>query len=95
MIAVVLTFVPATVFLKLVSIGMAAAIFVDAALASMVFVPTSMELLGDRNWWLPRWLDRVLLPNVHVDGSDQPRRGTPTAPLTPAAEPVDEPQLVA
>ena len=26
-----------------------------------------MELLGDRNWWLPRWLDRIL-PNVAVEG---------------------------
>jgi RND superfamily putative drug exporter len=28
-----------------------------------------MELLGERNWWLPGWLDR-LLPHVHVDGVD-------------------------
>jgi len=30
-------------------------------------VPATMELLGDRNWWLPRWLDR-LLPNFDVEG---------------------------
>jgi len=30
-------------------------------------VPATMELLGDRNWWLPRWLDRIL-PNVDVEG---------------------------
>jgi RND superfamily putative drug exporter len=28
-----------------------------------------MELLGDRNWWLPGWLDR-LLPNIHVEGHE-------------------------
>jgi len=33
----------------------------------MVLVPATMELLGDRNWWLPRWLDRIL-PEVHVEG---------------------------
>ena len=33
----------------------------------MVLVPATMELLGDANWWLPRWLDR-LLPNVHIEG---------------------------
>jgi RND superfamily putative drug exporter len=36
----------------------------------MVLVPSAMELLGDRNWWFPRWLDR-LLPRLHVEaGAD-------------------------
>ena len=35
----------------------------------MVLVPATMELLGDRNWWLPGWLDR-LLPNIHVEGHE-------------------------
>ena len=75
MIAVFLAFVPGDqVFLKLIGVGMATAIFVDATLVRMVLVPASMELLGDRNWWLPRWLDR-LLPHVHVDGPDHPHRG--------------------
>jgi len=30
-------------------------------------VPATMELLGDKNWWMPRWLDRIL-PNVDVEG---------------------------
>ena len=34
----------------------------------MLLVPATMELLGDKNWWLPRWLDR-LLPNIDVEGS--------------------------
>jgi RND superfamily putative drug exporter len=33
----------------------------------MVLVPATMELLGDWNWWLPKWLDRIL-PRVHVEG---------------------------
>ena len=37
----------------------------------MVLVPGTMELLGDRNWWLPRWLDR-LLPNLDVEGHAPP-----------------------
>ena len=37
----------------------------------MVLVPATMELLGDRNWWLPAWLDQ-LLPNVHVEGHELP-----------------------
>jgi RND superfamily putative drug exporter len=56
------------VFLKMIGIGMAAAIFVDATLVRMVLVPATMELLGDRNWWLPGWLAR-LLPNVHVEAT--------------------------
>ena len=52
--------------LKLFGLGMAAAVLVDATLVRMVLVPATMELLGDRNWWLPRWLQRVL-PTIHVD----------------------------
>jgi RND superfamily putative drug exporter len=55
------------VFLKLAGIGLATAVFVDATVVRMVLVPATMELLGDRNWWLPRWLDR-LLPHVDVEG---------------------------
>ena len=70
MITVFLAFVPSdTVFLKMIGIGMAAAIFVDATIVRMVLVPATMELLGDRNWWLPGWLDR-LLPDVHIEGTD-------------------------
>jgi putative drug exporter of the RND superfamily len=35
----------------------------------MVMVPATMELLGDRNWWLPGWLNR-LLPDIHVEGRE-------------------------
>jgi RND superfamily putative drug exporter len=34
----------------------------------MLLVPATMELLGDRNWWLPRWLDRIL-PTINIEGS--------------------------
>ena len=48
------------VFLKLIGIGMASAILIDATIVRMVLVPAVMQLLGDRNWWLPRWLGRLL-----------------------------------
>ena len=73
------------VFLKLIGLGMAAAIFLDATVVRMVLVPASMQLLGERNWWLPRWLDRVL-PNLDVDGP--PPLATPADDDDPAAEPV-------
>jgi len=52
--------------LKLFGLGMAVAVFVDATIVRMVLVPATMELLGARNWWLPRWLS--WLPQVHVEG---------------------------
>jgi RND superfamily putative drug exporter len=55
------------VFLKLAGLGLATAVFVDATVVRMVLVPATMELLGDRNWWLPRWLDRRL-PHLDVEG---------------------------
>jgi RND superfamily putative drug exporter len=52
---------------KLMGTGLATAIFLDATIVRMLLVPATMELLGDRNWWLPKWLDRIL-PNVDVEG---------------------------
>ncbi len=54
------------VFLKLMGIGMATAIFVDATIVRMVLVPAVMQLLGRANWWLPGWLDRRL-PRLDVE----------------------------
>jgi putative drug exporter of the RND superfamily len=45
---------------KMLGLGMATAIFVDATIVRMVLVPATMTLLGRANWWQPRWLDRVL-----------------------------------
>jgi RND superfamily putative drug exporter len=53
--------------LKLLGLGLATAVFVDATIVRMVLVPSTMELLGKANWWLPRWLDRVL-PRINVEG---------------------------
>ncbi len=55
--------------IKLFGTGLATAVLLDATVVRMLLVPATMELLGDRNWWLPRWLDR-LLPTVDVEGSD-------------------------
>jgi RND superfamily putative drug exporter len=55
------------VSLKLIGLGLATAIFVDATIVRMVLVPAVMQLLGDRNWWLPRWLDRMI-PEAGLEG---------------------------
>ena len=52
---------------KLFGFGLATAIAIDATLVRMLIVPSTMELLGARNWWLPRWLDRII-PNLRVEG---------------------------
>jgi RND superfamily putative drug exporter len=53
--------------IKLFGLGLAVAVFVDATLVRMVLVPATMELLGNANWWLPKWLHRIL-PKVRVEG---------------------------
>jgi RND superfamily putative drug exporter len=69
MVVVFLAFLAAPdVFLKLFGIGLASAIFLDATLVRMVLVPAVMQLLGDRNWWIPSWLERVL-PRIEVEAA--------------------------
>jgi RND superfamily putative drug exporter len=52
--------------LKLIGFGLAFAVFIDATLVRLVLVPATMELLGDRNWWFPKWLE--WLPRLHIEG---------------------------
>ena len=52
---------------KVLGLGLATAILVDATLVRLVLVPATMKLLGDANWWIPGWLDR-LLPTLDVAG---------------------------
>jgi RND superfamily putative drug exporter len=54
--------------LKLFGLGLGIAVLLDATIVRMVLVPATMELLGDRNWWLPKWLDRIL-PRIKVEGA--------------------------
>jgi putative drug exporter of the RND superfamily len=57
--------------LKLFGLGLATAVFVDATLVRMVLVPSTMELLGNANWWFPRWLDRTV-PKLSVEVETAP-----------------------
>ncbi|MDX3002373.1 MMPL family transporter [Kribbella solani] len=58
---------------KMLAVGMAVAVLIDASVVRMILVPSVMTLLGEHAWWLPRWLDRVI-PNIQLEG------GTPPAP---------------
>jgi RND superfamily putative drug exporter len=53
--------------IELFGVGLASAVLLDATIVRMLLVPATMELLGDKNWWLPGWLDRIL-PNIDVEG---------------------------
>ncbi len=67
MIAVFLAFVASPVpSLKMLGLGLATAVLVDATLVRMVLVPATMALLGKANWWLPGWLDQIL-PRLVVE----------------------------
>ncbi len=53
---------------KMFAVGLTVAVLVDATVVRMVLVPATMALMGDANWWLPGWLDR-LLPHIDVEGT--------------------------
>jgi RND superfamily putative drug exporter len=57
--------------IKLMGLGLSSAVLLDATIVRMLLVPATMELLGERNWWLPKWLDR-LLPKIDVEGHAEP-----------------------
>jgi RND superfamily putative drug exporter len=65
----VLTGVPS---IKELGLGNAVAIALDATLVRLILVPAAMQLLGDWNWWLPGWLDRIL-PRLDLEGGDGDR----------------------
>ncbi|MFD7320506.1 MMPL family transporter [Streptomyces sp. NPDC059875] len=80
MVAVFLSFAvandPST---KMFGLGLATAIFIDATVVRMVLVPATMTLLGRTNWWLPKWLDRML-PRGPVGTDDTDAESTGEVP---------------
>jgi RND superfamily putative drug exporter len=82
--------------IKLIGLGLAVAVLIDATLVRMVLVPATMELLGRANWWLPRWLNRII-PRLSVEGRAVPARvPARSAEPLPAPAPADliEPDVV-
>ena len=67
MVSVFLSFVTTDlVAIKQLAVGLAASVAIDATLIRLLLVPATMFLFGERNWWLPRWLDRII-PHLSVD----------------------------
>ncbi|MGK2887962.1 MAG: MMPL family transporter [Rhodococcus sp. (in: high G+C Gram-positive bacteria)] len=74
-------------FIKSIGFALAAAVFFDAFIVRMVIIPSVMALLGDKAWWLPKWIDRIL-PDVDIEGAKLQKatpKGEPDAdPAQPA-----------
>ena len=64
--------------LKLIGLGLAVAVAIDATIVRIVLVPATMELLGNANWWLPRWLQRVVPTLAHRADAGRTRGGVRT-----------------
>ena len=64
--------------------GLAIGVLFDAFVVRMVLVPAVMHLLGEKAWWLPRWLDKIL-PQADVEGARLERRHPGVPGLTPVA----------
>jgi len=80
--------------IKMMGLGLATAIFVDATIVRIVLVPATMKLMGDTNWWIPKWLDRIL-PTIDIEGE----AGLPAAEMRdqlvdPVADVPKTPELV-
>jgi len=72
--------------LKEFGFGLAAAVLLDALIVRCVLLPAVLELVGERTWWLPRWLDERL-PRINIEGSSA--RGELAAPEGESGEPVE------
>ena len=72
-----------------IGFALAFGVLVDAFVVRMVILPGLMHLLGDRAWWLPAWLDR-LIPNVDVEGASLERKHPHVAGV-PLEEPHGDP----
>jgi RND superfamily putative drug exporter len=87
MVAVFAAFVPSPdIVLKVIGVGMASAILIDATVVRMLLVPAVMHLLGRANWWMPARMNRFV-PQLHIEGRPEvhlpgPRQPVPESVLT-------------
>jgi uncharacterized membrane protein YdfJ with MMPL/SSD domain len=70
-------------FFKQFGVGLAAAILIDATIVRAVLLPATMKLLGEWNWYLPRWLE--WLPRLDAGEAGEPEPAPQTAPATTSA----------
>ena len=101
MIAVFLSFVTSpNPTVKMIGLGLAVAVFVDATIVRLMLVPATMELLGNANWWLPKSLDAAAAPHqrrgqLHPEARAAARRAQPTPSPNPSPPPSDPSPILA
>ncbi|GAA4747405.1 MMPL family transporter [Nocardioides endophyticus] len=66
--------------IRSIGFALAVAVFFDAFLVRMTLIPALMYLMGEKAWWLPKWLDRIL-PNVDIEGEKLERAHLVGRPL--------------
>src|ERR1700742_205654 len=74
---------------KMLAIGMAFAVLIDASLVRMMLVPAVMALFGEHAWWMPRWMEPIV-PHLQLEGSTEPAPGPEPEPSPEPAEVVVE-----
>jgi RND superfamily putative drug exporter len=57
------------IVVKMLGLGLAVSVLIDATIVRLLLVPAVMTLLGPAAWWIPRWLDRIL-PHLDAEGSE-------------------------
>ena len=78
---------------KSMGFALAAAVVFDAFIVRMVLIPATLYLLGEKAWWLPKWLDRIL-PNVDVEGEKLQRAHLIGRPLEEDLADLDDEESV-
>lgn len=76
---------------KLLGLGLALAVFLDAFIVRPMLVPALMQWLGNANWWYPTWLDKIT-PHVTIEAHDEPENTIPAhaSSLRPDPDKVSE-----
>lgn len=74
-----------------IALGLAIGVLVDAFVVRLTLTPAAMHLLGDRAWWLPEWLDKIL-PHVDVEGAALVDSEQPVEAEQAVEEPVGAPR---
>jgi RND superfamily putative drug exporter len=67
---------------KMFGLGLGLAILIDVLVVRLVIAPAVVTLLGDKAWWMPRWLDRII-PNVSLEGHLVANKDPKGEPLSP------------
>jgi putative drug exporter of the RND superfamily len=75
---------------KMLAIGMAFAVLIDASLVRMCLVPSIMSLLGSHAWWMPHWMEPIV-PHLSLEGSPEEEIAPEPALATASRRPGEPP----